>query len=276
MGKHPRIKGWKESASTDEAEIRRWWGLWPDANIGIATGRSLVVLDVDPRNDGNSSLEAVGAEYGEIITRTARTGGGGLHLYLQGDLPARGAFRPGLDLKAAGGYVVAPPSKHASGRRYGWVNVEEGIRVVPDWLAKIVSTSKSQKGTADPLPDTITSGERNNTLTSLAGSMRRRGASEESIRAALEVENAARCTPPLFDAEVQEIAASVARYEPEGDPVGPVDVDGLPKLVCALHAPEPKPVEWEVPGLIPAGQIGAVVGPGGGGKDSLVLLLYWL
>lgn len=51
------------------------------------------------------------------------------------------------------------------------------------------------------------------------------------------------------------------------------DVDGLPRLVCALDAPDPEPVEWEVPGLIPRAQIGAIVGPGGGGKDSIVLAM---
>ena len=148
MGKHPRTKGWKESASTDDAEIRRWWAMWPDANIGIATGSGLVVLDVDPRHDGDSSLQDLEDEHGEIVTLTVHTGGGGTHLYLQGDLPSRGAFHPGLDLKAAGGLVVAPPSKHASGRRYTWVDRGEGIRVVPPWLAKIVKTPRSEKASS--------------------------------------------------------------------------------------------------------------------------------
>ena len=213
VGKHPRTQHGVKDASTDDGTIRRWWGMWPDANIGIATGDGLVVLDVDPRHDGDSSLETLEAEHAQIITRSAWTGGGGLHLYLQGDLPARGAFLPGLDLKAAGGYVVAPPSKHASGRQYSWVDVGEGIRVVPDWLAKIVNSATSQNVDTRPLPDTIPSGERNKALASLAGSMRRRGASEASIHAALKEQNRS-CDPPLSDNEVGGIAASVARYEP--------------------------------------------------------------
>ena len=212
--KHPRTKHGAMDAIADDKEIRRWWTMWPTANIGIATGGGLVVLDVDPRHDGDSSLEELENEHGEIVTRTVRTGGGGLHLYFQGDLPARGAFRQGLDLKAAGGYVVAAGSRHASGQRYTWVDPGEGIRVVPEWLHKIINTSKSQNGPRGPLPDTIQEGGRNNALASLAGTMRRRGASEASILAALESENATRCVPPLPVDEVKAIAASVARYDP--------------------------------------------------------------
>jgi hypothetical protein len=59
---------------------------------------------------------------------------------------------------------------------------------------------------------------RNTTLTSLAGTMRRRGFGHRAIRAALLEENAERCTPPLEEAEVEGIAASVARYEPAAAP----------------------------------------------------------
>ena len=145
VGKHPRTQHGVKHATNDHEAIRGWWSMWPNANIGIATGDGLVVLDVDPRHDGDSSLDDIEAEHGEIVTRVARTGGGGFHLYLQGNLPARGAFRPGLDLKAAGGYVISPPSKHFSGLRYSWVDRGEGIRVVPEWLAKIVKPPRSEK-----------------------------------------------------------------------------------------------------------------------------------
>jgi Primase C terminal 1 (PriCT-1) len=60
----------------------------------------------------------------------------------------------------------------------------------------------------------IREGERNATLASLAGAMRRHGASVEAIRAALQAENQRRCDPPLPDKEVVGIAASIARYQP--------------------------------------------------------------
>lgn len=96
--KHPRINQWQHDASTDPVVIQRWWRTWPDANIGVATGGGLVVLDVDPRNDGDDSLEELENEHGEIVTLTSRTGGGGWHFYFRGALPPRDGFRSGLDL----------------------------------------------------------------------------------------------------------------------------------------------------------------------------------
>jgi len=138
VGKHPRTLNGVHDFTTDPGQIRKWARMFPDANWGIATGGGLVVLDVDPRHGGDLSIAELEEEHGEILTLTARTGGGGFHLYLSGDLPARGGFRPGLDLKAEGGLVVAPGSLHASGTRYEWLDPGEEPRVVPDWLRKIV------------------------------------------------------------------------------------------------------------------------------------------
>lgn len=140
--KHPRTLHGLHDATTDAEAIRRWWRLWPGANVGITTGAGLVVLDVDPRHGGDQSLHDLEEAHGWIRTLTARTGGGGLHLYLAGDLLARNGFLPGLDLKAAGGYVVAPPSLHASGHRYEWIAPEdlpERPAPAPEWLRAIVA-----------------------------------------------------------------------------------------------------------------------------------------
>jgi hypothetical protein len=140
-GKVPRCRRGVHDATTDPAAVTAWWRTSPTAGIGVACGDGLVVLDVDPRHGGEASLHQLEYEHGEILTLTARTGGGGLHLYLHGTLPARAGFLPGLDLKAAGGYCVAPPSLHASGRRYEWVAPEDLPQTpqpVPQWLADIV------------------------------------------------------------------------------------------------------------------------------------------
>ena len=142
IGKHPRVMHGVHDASTDPNVIRRWWSRWEQANVGIATGKGLVVLDVDPRHGGDDSITELEENNGEILTLAARTGGGGYHLYLEGELPARNSFRHGLDLKAAGGFVVAPPSVHASGRCYAWLDPGEGVRVVPAWLVRLVRPTR--------------------------------------------------------------------------------------------------------------------------------------
>jgi len=103
--------------------LNTWWGSSTPCGIGIITGRpsGLVVADVDPRNGGVDPND-LGAR--------VRTGGGGVHFYF--DLPADmleprcgPSSRPGIDRKAGGGYVVAPPSVHPNGQRYAWVSYED-------------------------------------------------------------------------------------------------------------------------------------------------------
>ena len=142
VGKHPRSFHGVKDATTDADTISRWWHMWPDANLGIATGGGFAVLDIDPRNGGDESLERLEAQQGEIVTKTVRTGGGGLHLYLRSaaDLPNR-TIAPGIEVKSKGLLVIAPPSLHVSGEIYEWIDTGEGIQVVPDWLVDLVWTN---------------------------------------------------------------------------------------------------------------------------------------
>jgi hypothetical protein len=124
-GKHPRgVKNWREESTTDAATIRQWWGKWPEANIGIDTGKSgLLVLDLDEYKDAYAG-DSLLSERDEQ-TPTVLTGGGGQHLWYR--LPpdkqwgnATGTLPAGIDIRGAGGFVVAPGSLHASGRTYEW------------------------------------------------------------------------------------------------------------------------------------------------------------
>jgi hypothetical protein len=130
-GKHPRLANGFKNASQDEGQIPAWWGMWPDSNIGIATGTvsGIFVVDIDAKNDGVASLQALEAEMGPL-PRTLRvstgSGGGSSHLYFR--LPIGKTIRnsasvlgPGIDVRGDGGYVVAPPSRHVSGARYRFV-----------------------------------------------------------------------------------------------------------------------------------------------------------
>jgi hypothetical protein len=126
-GKRPLLP-WRsfQARLASVAEVRRWFERWPDANFAIVTGRlsGLVVLDIDPRHGGADSVAAFEAERGPLpATIEVLTGGGGRHLYFRhpgARVGNRVGLRPGIDLRADGGCVVAPPSVHPSGRRYAW------------------------------------------------------------------------------------------------------------------------------------------------------------
>jgi hypothetical protein len=121
-GKHPRLRGWQRLVAADAAVVGEWWRRWPDANLGLATGRRFDVLDLDG-DPGEEALRAVLrieplAHPGPV----ARTGGGGWHLlYAPTGLGNRVGLLPGMDWRGRDGLIVAPPSQHASGRRYTWV-----------------------------------------------------------------------------------------------------------------------------------------------------------
>jgi putative DNA primase/helicase len=125
QGKHPRLKNWTIVATTDEKTIRAWFTRWPDANVGIATGRAsgIIVLDVDNRHGGMESLAELEKKCGELPkTPTVRTGDG-YHMYFRhpgGTIKNAEALAglPGLDVLGDCGFVVAPPSLHRSGATY--------------------------------------------------------------------------------------------------------------------------------------------------------------
>jgi putative DNA primase/helicase len=190
-----------------------WWEECPAANVGIATGGGLVVLDEDG-TDGAASLE------GKHLPPTpCASTGKGLHRYFaSGNGQVRNAVRllPGVDLRGEGGYVVAPPSIHPSGAAYAWCDGlapdEVALAPMPDWLANLLGQGRPPQGPAPQVPERIAEGQRNAALTSLAGTMRRHGMGVDAIEAALLADNAARCDPPLAETEVRQIAQSVARY----------------------------------------------------------------
>src|SRR5215211_6625685 len=201
-------------------------GSWSWPGVGIVTGplSGVLVLDVDGP-EGEKELQ----KHGHPATPLARTAGGGMHLYFKHpEHHVRTGIRvaPGLDVKASGGYVVAPPSIGSNGQPYEWILSPEEAELAepPEWLMRLLERSRS-KGPSAPVGERIPPGERNGVLASLAGTMRRRGMGEAEILAALQVANEQRCQPPLQAEEVEKIAASVARYEP-ADNVVSISVNG--------------------------------------------------
>jgi hypothetical protein len=228
VGKHPRVRGGYKAATTDPEKIRRQD--WDQANIGVRTGEGRVVVDVDPRNGGDDTLHELEREHGALPdTPTSLTGGGGFQLMMKADsfLPSATALWPGIDIKAAGGYVVAPSSMHKSGGRYEWrIHPSElDPAPLPAWIAErltrreavgaaavIASGERKQRKTPNTLA-LIPEGARNSTLISLAGTLRNRGMSEAVILDFLLSVNRNQTMTPLEDAEIRNIAKSAAGYE---------------------------------------------------------------
>ncbi|HET9254892.1 MAG TPA: bifunctional DNA primase/polymerase [Pseudonocardiaceae bacterium] len=139
QGKHPLTRHGKDDASTDPERVARWWARWPWANIGIRPPAGVVVLDVDPRNGGAEALCELIRQYGPLpSTLTARTGGGGFHIWLAYAGRARGQLCCGVDVKTDGGYLVCPPSVHVSRRRYEWA-ARVPTAPAPTWLRRLLA-----------------------------------------------------------------------------------------------------------------------------------------
>jgi len=208
-----------------EQEVQEW-NRWSDTNLGMTTGHlsGLVVVDCDSEDATSAFIDSYPEAKETLQVQTGR----GRHFYflfeqgIRNDAGKR--LGPGIDVRGEGGYVVIPPSIHANGKPYRWNNNYEPIKL-PQKLREILidhsNNGKKQKALSPPIGQIIIDGERSATLTSLAGTMRRRGMNEDSILAALLRENAAKCDPPLSESEVQDIAKSVAKY----DPIAPVNGD---------------------------------------------------
>jgi hypothetical protein len=128
------------AATTDPALIHRWWKEEPDANIGAPCKlNGWAVLDVDPRNGGTKSLQALEKRVGVLPGTTMQiTGGDGLHmLYLSPGFDLPGEPFPGIDFKH-NGYILLAPSLHSSGGRYQWAGGPEFFPPATAWPAALL------------------------------------------------------------------------------------------------------------------------------------------
>lgn len=220
IGKAPLLDHGLKDATLTQLGVKEYWGKWPLANIGVVIPKEYFVLDIDTKHDGYDSLLPLQEIVGELPkTLQITTGAGGAHFWYKTDKPIGNkvelAGLPGIDVRGLGGYVVAPPSLHRFGKRYEKSPVWDGaITQAPQALIELCLKGKEPTSQANEIPAIITDGTRDSTLTSLAGSLRRRGLSEETIYLSLSEVNKRQCNPPLADYEVRKIAHSTARYTP--------------------------------------------------------------
>jgi Bifunctional DNA primase/polymerase, N-terminal len=151
-GKHPVLSGWREAPIS----VGRWWALGGAWNIGIETGAvsGIVVIDVDPRHDGDQTLAELEPKHGSLPpTWRFLTGGGGEHVLFRhpGGRVANGtnALGSGIDIRGDGGFIVAPPSRHLSGRRYA-ISVDHHpddvpLADMPEWLCERLNVRQDRQ-----------------------------------------------------------------------------------------------------------------------------------
>lgn len=230
-GKHP-LGPWthyQQQLATLE-QIARWWRGWPQANVAIVTGgvSGVIVLDVDGE-EGMAQLQ------GRALPPTPCVDTGkGRHYYFAhpgGRIPNKVRVAPGLDIRADGGYVVAPPSVHVSGRVYRW---RDGLwphqvppAPPPDWLLEAIRAADKPEERPARTPDEEWArlllegvdgprggepGTRNDTAARLAGYLLRHNLPAAVVGAILLNWNRLN-RPPLPEDEVLRVVRSIAGRE---------------------------------------------------------------
>jgi len=180
-GKHARAAWKKYQEETPSAEqVKEWWEKWPEANIGLITGRvsGVVVLDID-QPEGMETIEELSLDL--PATLVAETGSGGFHYYFKSpEKPCQnftGKY-PGIDFRGDGGLAVVPPSENIDGE-YSWVMKEE-LAEIPEWIKKALnSKSKGSKLEPEAWSKEVKEGTRNAELTRRAGSLIGKGYSPQ-------------------------------------------------------------------------------------------------
>jgi hypothetical protein len=261
-GKHPRTQNGVKDASTHLQQISRWWKQWPDANVGIATGAvsGILVVEIDPSKGGDGSYQQLQIDLPGAFAAPlkVRTGSSGTHLYFEclKATPSRANIRPGIDVKADSGYVVAPSSLHVSGGRYHFVS---NSRLVPP-----------------PLPialhDLIVGG-----APADASGAEMPQVKPDSLRTSDKIDD------PDGQPKGQRSEAISAGVRPKPDQDGPAasapgtaaSAPGTaPALISRLASQiQPEAIRWLWPQRIARGKTSLIAGPPGLGKSQVTIYL---
>jgi hypothetical protein len=290
-GKTPIPENGHKAATDDRVQVARWWSDTPSANIGIATGGGLVVVDVDRlEKDGvkkvlpnpwlEPTAEALAALASDAVVESPT---GGFHLYFAADRAleelgeirnSTSAIAEGVDVRAEGGYIVAPGSvidgKHyreLDGRPLG--DRRDLPELPPALIADFrrMKSAKSRGKVREKTPGAtpkslgvIEEGKRHTALASEAGRLRGLGLGEEALLAELRRFNAARCSPPQDDADLVRLASDYAEKDAREE---------WALVTRKASEIEVKPVEWLIGNRLPRGMISTFVGLPGAGKSML-------
>lgn len=217
QGKIPLTQHGSHDASADLEQVRSWWTQWPNANIGIATGKinQLYVIDADEDAQkgkyGLTSIKQWERRNGQLPqTCTVRTGRGGRHYYYfdKEEHPNANDIINDVDIRGEGGYIVAPPSVHPdTGTAYEWEGpsiLERGMAPANDVVRHFLGKRKEKSpDEVFQITDKIPDGRRTTSLISALGKCLDMGLNQEETRAMIKMINAGRCEHPLTDRELE-------------------------------------------------------------------------
>jgi hypothetical protein len=218
--KRPATKHGCKDATRDLAVIQQWWDENPDYNVAIATGRRVFVVDVDDAEAALRELELANTELPSTVeSLTPR----GRHIYFRTPQfevrNSSGRVAPGIDVRGVGGYVIAPPSVHPSGRQYHWsVDSAKRAAEAPDWLLAKLDDRGNASPTAitewrDLVANGADEGTRDCTIARLAGHLLRRRIDPVVVLELLKSWNATHCRPPLPVVDIERVCGSIAARE---------------------------------------------------------------
>jgi hypothetical protein len=280
--KVPLIKGWQNCATSNLEQLAAWSVEFPGCNWGMATGSpsGVVVIDIDGAmgRESQTALEQEDNMFPPTLVVETGRADGGVHLYylqphcvdLRSSASKIGSH---IDVRATGSFVVYPPSIHASGRQYRFVDSDESLATLPAWIIDRLTPAKP----AEPNPakksrlvpcfrdiGILTVGQRYDGLLRLAGALRRRGANQHELETELLQANARRCRPPKPIAKVLEIARDAMKWPVGGpDPLETAwssvpESGGYEQLLALAH--QLQVARPDLPIALPLERIGKLMG----------------
>jgi hypothetical protein len=270
--KTPLVREWQHIATTGPEQIRAWYAEYPACNWGIATGRAsgTWVLDVDGAQ-GTASLKALVTQHGALPARLTVRTGKGLHLYFAWPRGhelrnSAGKIGEGLDVRAEGGYVLAPGSVHPSGAIYA-VAQDGPVPDAPEWLVQM-ATSPATATAAVTDGDRIPQGKGEPAKFKLALKLLKANQTRDVVLAAVLALDA-KCEHRLGEAECKRKVDEWAERYARGEPIaGPRRAE-----IVTLSDVQPREVDWLWRPYLPAGMLAMLSGDPGVGKTFLVLAI---
>jgi len=261
--KKPYLMTWAEyqEKMPTASQVEKWWKTWPDANIGIVTGKvsNICVVDVDSNAGGNAIKELIPNVKPNVITPN-----GGWHFYFANNNGTGNAvgFIPDVDFRGQGGYIIAPPSIGDNGKAYSIYKDNDINRsnLLPESIISLLSLTRYhnckdcadggalQAGNKNVTNVTFDKGSRDNALFHLANHLVKGGMPHQNIRKYLQF-FAQNCEPPFSQKETEvKILSALDReknqektfYELVKDWVCNIDVtiklqDGYNALHCVTR-----------------------------------------